>query len=449
MKIDAAFAEEVVSEALKSGADQAEVFMKSFKNLSVDVKGKAVDSLTSSLSYGYSLRVIKDKRLGFSYATDPEKKNSVVKQAVEAAEYSDEDSNLGLPVLSRKSVPADIAVYDPAVADLKEGDAIDLTMRLEKAAFDTDSRIKKVRKASGSFTTAETVIVNSEAVMTRYLSTTCSAQIMAIAEDGQESQTGWDYSGSRFLSGVSFEKTGRTAAERSVQLLGARTISGARTNVLLDNSVTIDFLGIFASSLSSEALQKGKSLLKDKLGKEIISPRLNIVDSGLLPGRLGSRPTDDEGVPTSEKILVRKGVLQSYLYNTYTARKGNTCSTGNAVRGGFSSLPSVGITNLFAGPASEKDCLCKKDLFAFLDRGLYIVDAMGVHTANPISGDFSLGVTGLWIEGGKVRFPVKEAVISGNVLDFFNKVAAIGDDLTFYGNMGAPGIIISDVDISA
>ena len=446
MKIDPAFAEELVSEAVRRGADQAEVFIKSFKDLSVDVKDQTVDSLTSSLSYGYSLRVIKDKRLGFAYATDLAEKNSVVKQAVETAGYSDEDDNLVLP---GPSVPAEVEVYDPAVADLGEGDAIGLTMLLEKAAFDTDSRVKKVRKASGSFTTAETVIVNSKSVKTRYLSTSCSAQIMAIAEDGQESQTGWDYSGSRFLSDVSFEKTGRTAAERSVRLLGARTISGARTNVLLDNSVTIDFLGILASSLSSEALQKGKSLLKDKLGKKVISPRLNIIDSGLLPGKLGSRPADDEGVPTSEKILVHKGVLQAYLYNTYTARRGNTRSTGNAVRGGFSSLPSVGITNLFVVPAAEEDRLLKKDLFVCLDRGLYIVDAMGVHTANPISGDFSLGVTGLWIEDGKIRFPVKEAVISGNILEFFTKVAGVGDDLIFYGNMGAPGIIISDVDISA
>jgi len=446
MKIDTAFAEEIVSEALARGAEQAEVFMKSFKNLSVDVKGQSVDSLTSSLSYGYSLRVIKGNRLGFSFATALDEKDSVIRRAVESAEYSDQDENLELP---EPSGTAGVEVFDPAVADLKESDAIDLTMLLEKTAFATDSRVKKVRKASGSFTTAETVIVNSKSVKAGYLSTSCSAQIMAVAEEGQESQTGWDYSGSRFLSDVSFEKTGKTAAERSVQLLGSRTITGSRTNVLLDNSVMVDFLGIFASSLSSEALQKGKSLLRDKLGKEIISPRLNIIDSGLRPGKLGSRPVDDEGVCTSEKILVHKGVLQTFLYNTYTARKGNTRSSGNAVRGGFSSMPSVGITNLFIGPASEKYCLVRKDIFAFLDKGLYIVDAMGVHTANTISGDFSLGVTGLWVEGGEIRFPVKEAVISGNILDFFNKVAAIGDDLIFYGNMGAPSIIISDVDISA
>ncbi|MDH4230424.1 MAG: TldD/PmbA family protein [Nitrospirota bacterium] len=446
MKIDLAFAEEIVSQAVKKGVDEAEVFFKAFKNLSVDVKGQAVDSLSSSLSHGYSLRVIKNKRLGFAYATDLNEKDSVITQAVGAAAYSDEDIWLGLP---DSSAPAQIEVYDPALADLRENDAISLARLLEKSAFAADSRIKKVRKASGSFTSAETYIVNSKSVRAHYHSTSCSAQIMAIAEDGQESQTGWDFSGSRFLRDVSFENTGRTAAERAVQLLGARTITERRTGIILDNSVAVDFLSIFASSFSSDSLQKGKSLLKDKLGKRIISHLINIVDSGLLPGKLGSSPVDAEGVTTREKFLVREGVLQGYLYNTYTARRGGTHSTGNAARGGFSTLPSVGITNLFIEPSSSGKSPCKKDLFKTLDRGLYIVDAMGVHTANPISGDFSVGVTGLWIEGGEIQFPVKEAVISGNILEFFSKVAAAGNDLTFYGSMGAPSLLISDVDVSA
>jgi len=446
MKIDLAFAEELVSQTVKKGADQAEVYIKSFKNLSVDVKGQAVDSLTSSLSHGYSLRVIKNNRLGFAHATDLNEKASVIAQAIGSAAYSDEDIWLGLP---ESSAPAQVEIYDPALADLQEDNAINLAMLLEKSAFDEDSRIKKVRKASGSFTNAETLIVNSKSVKAHYRSTSCSAQIMAIAEDGQESQTGWDFSASRFLRDVSFEKTGKTAAERAVQLLGAKTITGTRTGIILDNSVTIDFLGIFASSFSSDSLQKGKSLLKDKLGKKIISDKLNIIDSGLLSGKLGSSPVDAEGVTTREKFLVREGVLQGYLYNTYTARKGNTHSTGNASRGSYSSLPSVGVTNLFIEPSSAGDSPGKKELFKALGRGLYIVDAMGVHTANPISGDFSLGVTGLWIEDGEIRFPVKEAAISGNIIEFFNKVAAAGDDLIFYGSMGAPSLLIADVDVSA
>jgi PmbA protein len=446
MKIDLAFAEDIVSQAVKKGADQAEVFMKSSRNLSVDVRGQEVDSLTSSLSHGYALRVLRNNRSGFACATNPEEKDAVVHQALEAAAYADEDRYLGLP---GPAEPAEVDICDPALTEMKEDDAILLTMLLEKTAYETDNRIKKVRKASGSFATAETLIFNSQQVKAWYPSTSCSAQIMAVAEDGSESRTGWDFSGGRFLRDVSFEKTGRTAAERSVRLLGARTIAGARTDVILDSSVTIDFLGIFAASLSSEALQKGKSLLKDRLGKKIISPKINILDSGLRPGALGSRPVDDEGVPTSEKILVQEGVLRSFLYNTYTARKGNTRSTGNAVRGSFSSLPSVGITNLFIAPSSAQCCTGQAGLFRLLTKGLYIVDAMGVHTANPISGDFSLGVTGLWIEGGEIRFPVKEAVISGNILEFFQNAAAVGNDLVFYGSMGAPSLIISDVDVSA
>jgi len=322
-------------------------------------------------------------------------------------------------------------------------------MLLEKSALDSDSRVKKVRKASASFTTSETIIANSNSVKTTYPSTSCAAQIMAVSEDGHESQTGWDFSGSRFLGDISFEKTGVTAAKRSVELLGARTIAGGRTNVILDNSVAIDFLGIFASSFSSESLQKGKSLLKDKLGEKIISPKIHIIDSGLRAGALGSRPVDDEGVPARENILVHKGVLRCFLYNTYTAKKDKTDSTGNAARGSFSSLPSVGTTNLFIEASNSNEAISKKELFSLIGKGLYIVDAMGVHTANHISGDFSLGVTGLWIENGEIQFPVKEAVISGNILDFFNRVSAIGDDLIFYGTMGAPSLLIPDIDISA
>jgi PmbA protein len=446
MKINSGFAEELVSEALRSGADQAEIFMRSSKKLSVEIKGGKPDSLISSLSYGYGLRVIRDNRPGFSYSTDLTDRQNVINQALEAARFADQDNFLGFP---EPSESPEVEICDPAIMELKEDTAVSLVTLLEKTTLKTDKRVTKVRKASGSFTSSETFLANSNDIAIRYLSTSCSAQVTAVADNGNESQTGWDFSGSRFLKNVSFEKTGRTAAERSVRLLGARTVPGARISVILDNSVAIDFLGVLASSFSSEALQKGKSLLKDKLGKEIVSPLINITDNGLLPGALGTKPADDEGVPVREKVLVRKGVLQGYLYNSYTARKGNTSSTGNAVRGGFSSAPSVGITNLCIEPVEGQKKAGLKELFRSLGKGLYIVDAMGVHTANPVSGDFSLGVTGLWIEGGEVCFPVKEAVISGNILDLFHKIVGTGDDLVFYGSLGAPSLMISDVDLSS
>ncbi|MBI5641346.1 MAG: TldD/PmbA family protein [Nitrospirae bacterium] len=446
MKIDCGFAEDVIKTALKKGADQAEIFIKSTRNLSVEVKGQSLDSLNSSDGFGYALRVFKKGRLGFSYSTDKDDRDSVVKNAVESAEFPDVEIFHDLPDASDM---AEVSIFDPSLIDMLEDAAIRKVMLMERTAHEEDQRIKKVRKASGSFTSSETLIVNSKGLKAGYPSSSCTAQIMAVAETGGESQMGWDFEGSRFISDVSFEEVGKNAARNALRLLGSRKIQGQRAPVILDSSVTVDFLGIFASSLSAEAVLKGKSLLAGKTGRKVISDKINIIDSGLISGRLGSSPVDDEGVPVQEKTLIREGRLQTYIHNTYTAKKTGTTSTGNAVRGGTFSLPVVGISNLFIGnvPGARRET--KEGLFRLAGSGLYVVDAMGVHTANPISGDFSVGVTGLWLEGGEVVYPVKEAVISGNVLDFFSRVEAFGDDLRFYGNIGAPSLIISDIDISA
>jgi len=446
MNPDAGLVEDILGRALKKGADQAEVFYKSYKNIAVEIKDQAVESLSSSFSSGYCVRVIRHNCLGFSFSTEIAESDQVIARAMDACRSVDEDPFHCLP---SPSSPNTIDIFDNAIRDLKEDDAISLAMKIERAAYGTDSRIKRVRKPSTSFTVAETIIANSLGVKAQFQSTACSAQVTAIAESGKENQTGWDYMGSRFLKDISFEDVGRTAATSALRLLGSQKMQGQKTTVILDRTVANDFLGVFASSLSSDAVQKGKSLLAGRLNTLVISPKISIMDTGLLPGRLGSKPFDDEGVSTQSKTLIKEGMLLSYLFNTYTAGKGNTVSTGNAVRGGYASLPSVGITNLYLEAASSADCIPAKDLFKAVDKGLYVVDAMGIHMVNPISGDFSIGVTGLWIENGEIAFPVKEALISGNLLDFFRKVSAVGDDMKFYGTLGSPSLIIPDVDVSA
>lgn len=446
MKVDIGFADGLLCRALKAGADQAEVYVRSSKNLSVEVKDQAVDSLKSSVSFGYSLRLIRKGRPGFSYATSVDDMDAVVASAINSSGVADEDGYLDLPEGGGTS---DVAVYDPAVPGLKEEDAIAKVMLIESSCRGQDRRISKVRKASGSFSQSETAIVNSRSVRAIYRSTSCSGQIMAVAEEAGDSQSGWDFQAGRFLKDITFDEIGRNAARRAVSLLGAKRCSVGRAEVLLDNSVTVDFLGIFASTLSSEAVQKGKSLLAGKRGSRVISPKVSIEDSGLLTGRIGSSPADAEGVPTRAKRLIEEGVLLTYLYNTYTGRKDGTASTGNAVRGGFATVPSVGITNLMLEASSAEHVMPVKEIISSIKKGLLVLDAMGVHTANPISGDFSVGVTGLWIEDGETRFPVKEAVVSGNILEFFDKIVAVGDDLTFFGNMAGPSLLIRDIDISA
>ncbi|MFZ5998148.1 MAG: TldD/PmbA family protein [Nitrospirota bacterium] len=443
--MERAFALKLMELALRKGADEAEVYAKWSKSLGIEVKGQKIDTLESSTTVGYCIRVIKAKRLGFSYSTDPDEMDRVAEAAVEAAEYTEPDESLGLPSHCK---PSEVAIFDTAISSLPEQDAIDHVMLIEKTAFDEDRRIRRVRKAAGYFGAGDTYIVNSKGVDIHYASTGCSAQITVIAEEDGESQMGWDYEGSRFLQDLSFERVGRKGARRALQLLGAKKITPLRGFVLLDNSIASEFLGIFATALSSESVQKKKSMLAGKKGAQVASAGINIIDSGLLAGRLGSKPADDEGVPTSSKVLIERGVLNGYLYNTYTARKEGVSSTGNAVRGGAASLPLVGPTNLYCEPAGPEYLSDFSGLLKTIDRGLYVIETMGMHTANPISGEFSVGASGLWVEKGEITYPVKEAVISGNILDLFKNISKVGDDLRFYGNIGSSSLLIEGVDIS-
>jgi PmbA protein len=252
------------------------------------------------------------------------------------------------------------------------------------------------------------------------------------------------------LSAVSAEKTAARAAYGALKLMGSRRFKTAKKcAVALENHVAVDFLSVLASSLSSENVQKGKSMLADKTGSKIVSERMCLVDDALLARASGSRPFDAEGVASRRNVLVEGGVLRGFAYNTHTAAKGGVSSTGNAVRGGISSVPGVGFSNLCIEPVSKEFVYPVGGLVSIYDECLLITDVMGMHTANTVSGDFSVGVNGLWVEGGKISYPVKEAVVSGNILGFFEKVEAFGDDLKFYGSTGSPSLLVRDVEVSA
>ncbi|MBA4371267.1 MAG: TldD/PmbA family protein [Thermodesulfovibrio sp.] len=444
--IDHGFGEDILKRALRAGADQAEIYIRSARGLTVEVKDRQVDALKSSRSFGYGLRVLRKGCPGFSYSNLLDDADTVVRNAVAAAAYADSDVYLELPDPSN---PSALVLQDPEVEATKEEEAIRLAVLMEDAARSADSRVSKIRKASGSFASAELLIMNSKKVHAGYCSTACSAQITVIAEDKGDAQAGFEYSGSRFLRGISFEETGVNAARHACSLLGARKFSARRAPVILESSVAADFLGILSDALSADYAQKGKSLLNGRQGNSILSPRISIVDDGQLPGMLGSCPVDDEGVPSRKKVLFDCGVLQGFLHNTYTGRKWAVPSTGNASRGGYASLPAVGISNLYLEAASGETLIPRQALAASVGTGLHVLDAMGIHTANPVSGDYSVGVTGLWIENGVPVYPVKEAVISGNILELFSSIDAVADDLKFYGGIGCASLVIREMNISA
>lgn len=444
MKIDREFGIKLIEKARKRGVDSAEVFIRTGRGLSVEVKGQKVEAIDSSLDFGFSIRVIRDGRLGFSFSSDPDAAEETMDKAIEASKWTEKDEFLSLP---KKAEITKMDIYDPSIADITEDQAIERALLIEKAALGSDRRIKKVRKASATFSEKTVCVLNSYGLNREYRATACTAQIMVVAEDNGEGQMGWDFYGSRFLRSVNLEDVGRNAAKRALDLLGARRVSPEKVNVILDNSVAAEFLGLFAAILSSENVQKGKSLLKNRLNQQVISPLINIIDDPTLEDYLGSRPFDDEGVKASRHYLIKEGVLKDYMYNTYTANREGRESTGNAVRHGYSSLPSVGPSNLYINSPAE--AIPVISMIGSLDRGVYITEIMGLHTANPISGEFSIGLSGLWIEKGMIRYPVKEAIISGNILDLFAKVEALGNDLRFYGNTGSPSLLIGPIDLSA
>jgi len=436
-------AEDIIKKVLARGCDAAEVFMKSSSGTSVEAKDGKVEALEASRAFGLALKVIKGKRMGFAFTTQQENIGETISSAVESTGFTSADTFAGVAELMS---PDEVIVYDDRVKDITEDDIIKDALLLEKSALSHDRRIKKVRKAEVGVAEGHTVIVNSKGVQASYKSSYYSAHVTALArDDNGESQMGWDYAGSRKVDDVDTSAVGRRAAQRATELLGSRKISAVKVPVVLSEAVAVDFLEILSESLSAEAVQKKRSFLAGRTGQSVMSPLIDVCDDGTLPWKVGTSPVDDEGVPTRKKELISGGVLQGYIHNTYTAKKDGVASTGNAVRGGATSLPGVGATNLFIRPGN----LAQSELIKSLSKGILILSAMGVHTANPVSGDFSIGISGLWIENGSVVYPVKEAVISGNILEMFARVEGIGSDLVFYGSTGSPSILIGAMDISA
>ena len=438
------FGEDIVKSAINRGCDAAEVFIKRSKGISVEAKEGKVEALEASKDFGIAVKVIKNQKLGFAFTTSTDEIEDTINEALENAKWTFEDKFTDIP----DQLPAgDVLIFDKKIQDISEDDIIHNAILLEDSALSFDDRVKKVRKAEVSAGTGNTVIVNSRGVNVSYDSTYYAAHVTALAQDeGGDSQMGWEYAGSRKMDDIDLRSVGKDSAKRALELLGSKKITAVKVPVILSQSVAIDFLDILSASLSAEAVQKQRSFLAGRAGQTIVSELVNIVDNGTMEWGTGTRPVDDEGVPAMNKTLVSKGVLSGYIHNTYTANKEGVTSTGNAVRGSYKGLPGVGVTNIYIEPAGNGS---SGDIIKSIKKGILILSAMCVHTANPVSGDFSVGISGLWIENGEIAYPVKEAVLSGNILDMFKKVEAVGNDLKFYGSSGSPSILIGEMDISA
>ncbi len=417
---------------------QWEIYFSGKKSFSVEGKDLNIDKKKNSAKEFFSVRVIKQQKAGTSTCSSFDKLIDAFASAIQIAEISEPDEFLSLPS-SRDFT--EVVVFDADIFEVKNSLSA-LLIDMQKAAF-FDKRIKKLRNAEISITIEDMGIINSNGISIFHPFTTITAHIIAIAED-KSPQMAWSYRAERFFRNINVKEVGREAGQKALMLLNPEKIKSFKGFAVFDTFVATEFVELLSQSLSAENYLLGRSLFIGKMNEQVINPLINIIDDGTIPEKFGSTPFDGEGVPTSRKILIEKGMLKSLMHNTYTAKRMGTSSTGNAVR--LASGISVGPTNFYIDTDAKK--YSKEELIKNVDKGVYITEVMGMHTANPVSGDFSVGISGVYIENGELKYPVKEAVISGNVLEVFKNIVALGNDLRFYGNIGSPSFLVEGVDIS-
>lgn len=437
-------ARQVVDKAQGLGADQSEAFLIMSKDLTIDVREGSVETLKLAEDRGLGVRVFKNGQVGFAYTSNLGNSavDEIIRQALANSDKTSPDEFNFMPKPGGPYAPLDL--FDPEIQRVSVEEKINIAKTLEKTAKGVDKRIAITERSSYFDAEYEVTLANSLGIASSYRGAYCGGYADVVAEEDGDSQTGFAISMILNFKDLDPEKVGREAAEKAVRKLGAKTINTQKAVIVFDPYIATSFLGVIAPALSAEAVQKGKSLFGGKVGRKVASEKITIVDYGSMPGGIASAPFDGEGVPTTKTVLIGSGELKGYLHNTYTAAKDGVLSTGNGTRSSFKSTPEVGATNFYIEPGD----INPDNLINDIGAGLYITDVMGMHTANPISGDFSVGAAGIRIENGRFTKPVRGVAIAGNILELLNNVEGVGSDLTFFGGKGSPTLRISGMTVS-
>jgi len=443
-----ATAQRLAGEAVRRGASAAEVFMKRRKEFAVSVRLGDVEKVKEAIDQTLGLRVLIDGQQASVSCSDfsEDVVLQVLGEAIELARATSPDESAGLPEASEMaSELPDLDLFDEEIERLPTEKKIDMALAAERAAQDYSERI--INFDGGGLDTASSTIVlaNSLGFAGEYQRTLISLAAVPVAADDQgRLQRDYWYDMRRRLDELAEpEAIGRMAAERTLRKLNGRSVPTQSVPVVFDPLMAASLLGHLFEGLSGEAIFRRSSFLVDQLGESIASPRLTVVDDGLKKGGLGSRPFDGEGLPTRRTVLIRDGILESYLLNSYTARKLGLRSTGNAARG-LVGAPSVNAGNL----TIEAGTHTPAEIIGAVTRGLYLTEMIG-QGVNIVTGDYSRSAGGLWIENGELTFPVQGVTIAGNLKEMLRAVEMVGNDLNFRSQVVAPTLLIGRMTISA
>jgi PmbA protein len=437
----------VLERATSRGAQDVEVYAESSTSRRIKVYEQEVEQLTAAQRRGLGVRVFNSGAVGYAYTSDlsDEGLDDVVGRAVSHAQVSDPDEFAVLPRPGGE--PADVHPFDERLTRVTDEQRIDMALAIEAAALAADPRVKTVEDTMYVDGDGEVFIASTAGVRGSYRSNQCYAFAYVLAEQDGQVETGYSYTLGRAIEDLDAGGCGQEAAERACRLLGARKCPSMKGPVVLDPFVSAAFFGVLSSALTADAVQKGRSLFAGREGQRVANELFDLEDDGTLPDGLDSAPFDGEGTPCRRTPLISGGVLQGFLYDTYTGRKAGRDSTGNGMRGSYSGLPGVHTTNLVvAGPATPV-----ASIIAAMDRGVLVTNAVGVHSgANPISGQFSVGISGILIEGGRLTTPVREVTLAGDILGMLGNISALGDDARWVpgGSIRTPSVVIEEMAVS-
>lgn len=427
-------ANQTLDYALKN-VDHAEIYFETTENVDATIQNDQVDFAKEAYSMGVGIRVIKDNKMGFAYTTQTEKLMETVDKALDNAQANLPDENFSFALKS--DYPSVKGVYDDKIENMELEDTIILGKSMIGAVLENKCQPTSGGVSSGC---SRTLITNSEGVWCEDIATYISGFIAVNVTDGVGVSTASESDSSRKLD-IDPEKIANKACNVALDSRGGKSVETGDMKVLLDHHAVSGLLSTFSQAINGDNVQRGRSIYADKINKEVSSPSLTIYDDGTINGGLNSFKGDGEGTPSQKTVIVKEGILKNFLYDVHTANKGKVQSTGNGMRSSFSDMPAVGVSNLILDFKDFDPIIDVKD-------GILVTDVLGAHTANPISGDFSVeAMNAFKIKNGEVVNPVKKAMLSGNIFSLLKEAKAASEKTRQLGPFIVPPITISSLRV--
>ena len=427
---------------------EAELYLARGEERGIELREGRLDHIQHAASEGAGLRVLAGGRMGFAWSggLSVEGLRDLYRKVREQMGSLEPDpcKDFPSPEPARPDPALAASLWDGGLFTAPLAACQDRLQAAAASAMSQDRRLGAMLRAGYGEARGEAVVANTRGVLARDRGASASVGFSVLAREGGEIQLGSAFQSACQAAPLEFDRTAAQACVRAVQLLGGRKPAGAERAVIFDPWAAGDILDLVCDLLCADQVQRGKSALAGALGRQVGSSLVTFRDDPRRLGGLGSCLHDDEGCPTSAKALIEGGVVRDYFYDTYTARKDSRPGNASAGRGSYKGLPGPTHSNFYLAPGGSS----REGLIADTQDGLLVLEIMGMHMADPITGDFSVGVSGLAVEQGRLGSPVKKTMISGNILELLARIDAVADDLTFYGSLGAPTFRVARMDVA-